>query len=121
MANAARLRELLTFVEDNPALFDVHVWAIDAPGGIVADLAGRALLLSHWTLAGDNEFLSPDGKRLIHHSEDIASEAQALLGLTDDELWNNGDLDHLFALDADAAVARLRELTEEAEAVAANA
>ena len=114
MANAARLRELLTFTEDNPALFDTTTYAEARPSGIAADLAGG------WTLAGDDSFLSPDGTREINRSLDIEDEAQVLLDLTEDQLWGGGDFDRLFSLPAGEAVTRLRELTEEAEAVKVN-
>ena len=55
--NAARLRELLTFTEDNPHLLDTMTYAEARHVGIVADLAGRTLLLNGWTLAGDDAFL----------------------------------------------------------------
>ena len=119
--NAKPLRELLTHIEDNPALLDVNTYGEARPSGIVADLAGRMLLLNGWTLAGDDSFLSPDGTREINRPQDIEDEAQALLGLSDDQLWDGGDRDRLFSLPANEAVARLRELTEEAETVIANA
>lgn len=118
--NAARLRELLTFTEDNPALFDTTTYGEARPSGIAADLAGRTLLLHGWALAGDDSFLSPDGTREINRPLDIEDEAQVLLDLTEDQLWNGGDFDRLFSLPADEAVERLRELAEEAEAVLAN-
>jgi hypothetical protein len=120
--NAKLLRAVLTHVEDNPALFDPCVWGeADRDTGDVTDLGGRALLLSGWTLIRDNEFLSPDGTREISQSDDIAREARGALGLTEDEFWDGSDFDTLFDLDRDAAVARLRELTGQAEAAIANA
>lgn len=122
MANAKLLRELLTFTEGNPHLLDTTTYGQGRPSGeVAADLAGRTLLLDGWTLAGDDAFLSSDGLREISRPKDIEDEAQALLGLTDDELWGGGDFDKLFDLPAGMAVERLRVLTEEAEAVAANA
>lgn len=118
MANAKLLRAVLTHVEDHPKLFDTTVWGrTDGPGGEpVADIGGRALLLFGWTLIEDNVFLSPDGKREIHRPEEIEHEACAVLGLTEDEVWDGGDLENLFALPADKAIARLRELVETAGA-----
>lgn len=120
--NAALLRAVLTHTQDHPDLLDTTTYGEARPSGeVAADIAGRALLESRWTLAGDSTFRSPDGTREIHGSADIEFEAQALLGLSDDQLWDNGDLDNLFDLPAGLAVSRLRELTEEAEAVTANA
>ncbi len=121
MANAKLLRELLAFTEDNPHLLDTTTYGQDRPSGeVAADLAGRTLLLNGWTLAGDDAFLSLDGSREIDRSRDIEDEAQALLGLSGDQLWDGRDHDCLFDLPARLAVERLRVLTEEAEAVAAN-
>lgn len=121
MANASLLRELLTFIEDNPEQFDTTVFGEPGrPCGPVADLAGHALMLGGWTLVADNTFKSPDGGREIRRYEDIEREACALLGLTEDEYWDGGDISPLFALNGDAAIRRLRELTEQAEAVRAD-
>lgn len=118
--NAKRLRELLTFAEDNPSLVDITTYGEHRPSGIAADLAGHTLLLSGWTLVADSTFKSPDGSREICRGEAIEAEAQALLGLGEDELWGHSDFDTVFSLPADEAVKRLRELTEEAEAVKVN-
>jgi hypothetical protein len=119
--NASLLRAVLTHVEDHPGQFDTTTYGELRPaGGIAADIAGRALLLSGWTLVADSTFRSPDGTRVISGPADIEFEAQALLGLSDDELWDNGDLDNLFDLPARDAVTRLRELAEQAEAVRVN-
>jgi len=116
--NAPLLRAVLAHIEDNPALFDPRVWGeTDRDGGDVADIAGRALLISGWTLVEDNVFRSEDGTRELCRSEDIEREAIALLGLTEDEFWNGTDLDTLFDLDREKAVTRLRELTGQAQAV----
>lgn len=109
-------RAVLTHIEDHPHLFDTTTWAEDRPSGVVADIAGRALLLSDWTLVEDNTFRDPDDKYEIHHPDTIEAEACAVLGLTQDELWDSGDLYNLFTLNDFAAVARLRELLEAAEA-----
>lgn len=121
--NAKLLRAVLTHVEDNPALFDTTTYGEARPSGeIAADLAGRALLESGWTLTGDSTFKSPDGTREVSSWEHIEPEACAALGLADDELWGGSDFEPLFAIfDRDEAVRRLRELTETAEAVTANA
>lgn len=121
--NAKLLRALLTHVTDNPALLDLTTYAEARPSGqVVADIAGRALLLSGWTLTGDSTFRSPDGKREVCEGWAIEDEAQALLDVTDDDLWAGRDLDCLFTItDVDEAVRRLTALTEAAEAVAANA
>lgn len=121
--NAKLLRALLTHVTDNPALLDLTTYAEARPSGqVVADIAGRALLESGWTLTGDSTFLSPDGTREVCEGWAIEDEAQALLDLTDDDLWANRDLECLFTItDNDEAVRRLTALTEAAEAVAANA
>jgi len=119
--NAKLLRALLTHAEDHPELLDTTTYGEARPSGeVITDLAGRALLLSGWTLAGDSTFRSPDGESEIRRFEDIEDEACAALGLSYDELWNSGDLDNLFDLPAGVAVARLRELVELAEAVKAN-
>lgn len=118
--NAPRLRELLTHVEDNSALFDTITYGEARPSGIAADLAGRTLLLHGWTLAGDDSFLSPDGTREISRPYEIEDEAQALLGLSDEQLWKGSGINRLFSLPPGEAVTRLRELTEEAEAVRVN-
>jgi hypothetical protein len=118
--NAALLRALLTHAEDNPKLLDLTVYGQFRPSGIVADLAGRALLLDGWELTGDNTFRK-DGREVSGWPA-VETAAQAALGLTDDELWNGRDRDTLFGLtNPDEALARLRELTEQAEAVVANA
>lgn len=53
---------------------------------------------------------------------EIEDEAQALLDLSDDELWAGGDYDRLFSiLDREEAVSRLRQLAERAEETVANA
>lgn len=120
--NAALLRAVLTHTQDHPDLLDTTTYGEARPSGrVAADIAGRSLLLRGWTLTGDNAFRSPDGTREISGHEEIEREAQEALGLTDDELWNHGDFDTLFTLPADEAVARLHELTEEAEAAVANA
>jgi hypothetical protein len=115
-------RQVLTHIEDNPKHFDVTVWGrTDGPGGEpAADIGGRALLLSGWTLIEDNTFLSPDGKREIRRPEEIEHEACMVLGLSEDEVWDGGDLENLFALPADKAVNRLRELVEQAEGARVN-
>jgi hypothetical protein len=117
--NAKLLRVLLTHVTDNPALLDLTTYAEHRPSGdIVADLAGRALLESDWTLVADKTFRSPDGEREVCEGWAIEDEAQALLDVTDDDLWANRDLECLFTITGnDEAVRRLRELTETAEAV----
>jgi hypothetical protein len=120
--NAKLLRAVLTFIEDHPEQFDVTTYGeTGRPCGPVTDVAGRALLESGWTLVADNTFKSPDGSREISGYEDIEREAQAALGLTDEELWDGGDLCTLFDLDGDEAVKRLYELAEQAEAAVANA
>jgi hypothetical protein len=120
--NAALLRAVLTHAEDHPDLLDNTVYGEARPSGdIAADIPGRALLESGWTLTADNTFRSPDGDREIHGFAGIEREAQAALGLSDDELWNHGDFDSLFTLPEFEAVARLRDLTEQAEAATANA
>lgn len=118
--NAALLRAVLTHIESFPALFDTTAYGEAGRGGIVGDIAGRALLLSGWTLTGCNAFRSPDGTREVTLYQGIEDEAQALLGLSADQLWDGGDLDCLFDFGRDEAVRRLRELTEEAEAVRVN-
>lgn len=119
--NASLLRELLTFIEDHPAQFDTTTYGeTGRPCGPVADIAGHALMLSGWTLVADNTFKSPDGEREITGYEDIEREAASALGLTEAELWDNSDFDCLFTLSGEAAVKRLRELAEEAEAVRAD-
>lgn len=121
--NAKLLRVLLTHVTDNPALLDLTTYAEARPSGqVVADIAGRALLESGWTLVAKDTFRSPDGKREISAPWEIEDEAQALLDVTDDDLWAGRDLECLFTItDNDEAVRRLRELTEAAEAVTSNA
>lgn len=120
--NAALLRAVQTHVEDHPDLLDTTTYGEARPSGdIAADIAGRSLLESGWTLTADNTFRSPDGTREIRGHEEIEREAQAALGLTGDQLWNHGDFDTLFTLPADEAVKRLRELTEEAEVAIVNA
>lgn len=120
--NANLLRAVLTHVEDNPALLDLTTYGEIRPSGeVAADIAGRALLESGWTLVADNTFKSLDGREVSGY-EDIEREACAALGLADDELWGGSDCEPLFAiLDRDEAVRRLRELTEQAEAAVANA
>jgi hypothetical protein len=120
--NASLLRAVLTHTEDHPDLLDLTTYGEARPSGdIAADLAGRALLLSGWTLVADSTFRSPDGTREVSGGKDIEAEAQAALGLTDDELWSNGDFETLFTLPEFEAVKRLRELTEQAEAAIVNA
>ena len=120
--NAARLRELLTHVEDNPAQLDLTTYGEqDRACGIVADLAGWTLILRGWTLVADKTFKSPDGEREICGWQDIEREACAALGLSEDDLWGGSDIAPLFGItDPDEALSRLRELTETAEAVLAN-
>jgi hypothetical protein len=114
-------RAVLAHVEDHPEQFDMSVWGESDPVcGATACLAGWALILSDWELAGDGTFKSPDGKREAWHHMDIEREAQTALALTDDEYWADGDTDCLFTLPEDAAVKRLRELVEGAEAVSVN-
>lgn len=118
--NAALLRAVLEHITSYPALLDTTTYGELRPSGdIAADIAGRALLLSGWTLTGDSTFRSPDGTWTASGPADVETAAQAALGLTDDELWDNGDLDNLFDLPARYAVKRLRELAEQAEAEAA--
>lgn len=121
--NAKLLRALLTHVEDHPGQLDLTTYGEFRPSGeVVADLAGRALLLSDWTLTGDKTFRSEDGTREISCYWEIEDEAQALLDLTDDELWAGSDYDRLFSiLGREEAIRRLRELTEQAEEAVANA
>jgi hypothetical protein len=120
--NAKLLRVVLTHIEDHPDLLDTTTYGEVRPSGeIAADVAGRALLESGWTLVADNTFKSPDGDREVSGYQDIENEAQAALGLTDEELWDGGDWDTLFDLPAGEAVKRLRELAEQAEAAVANA
>jgi len=120
--NAKLLRAVLTHIEGNPALLDLTVYGEFRPSGeIAADIAGRALLESKWTLAAANTFRSPDGKREVSACWEIEDEAQALLDVTDDDLWAGGDFECLFIVaDREEAVGRLRELTEQAEAVRVN-
>lgn len=120
--NAKLLRVLLTHVTDHPSLLDLTTYAEYRPSGdIVADLAGRTLLESDWTLVADKTFLSPGGEREVCEGWAIEDEAQALLDVTDDDLWANRDLECLFTItDPDEAVRRLTALTEAAEAVKVN-
>lgn len=120
--NAALLRAVLTHIESYPALLDLTAFGEALPSGeVAADIAGRALLLSGWTLTAKDTFRSPDGKREISAYWEVEDEAQALLDLTDDDLWAHRDLECLFTItDGDEAVRRLRELTEQAEAVRVN-
>lgn len=121
--NAKLLRAVLTHVEDHPDLFDTTTYGEARPSGeIAADIAGRTLLESGWTLVADSTFRSPDGRREVSLHWEVEDEAQALLDVTDDDLWAGGDFECLFTItDEDEAVSRLRELTEQAEAVIANA
>lgn len=121
--NAKLLRAVLTHAEDHPDLLDTSTYGEFRPsGGIAADVAGRTLLESGWTLAAANTFRSPDGKREVSAGWEIEDEAQALLGASDDDLWAGGDFECLFTVaDRGEAVRRLRELTETAEAVTADA
>lgn len=120
--NAALLRAVLTHAESFSALLDLTTYGEARPSGdIAADIPGRALLESGWTLVADGTFRSPDGTREISRHWEIEDEAQALLDLTDDDLWAHNDLECLFTItDEDEAVRRLRELTEQAEAVKVN-
>jgi len=109
--NAKLLRAVLTRIEE-----------FRPSGEIAADIAGRALLESKWTLTAANTFRSPDGKREVSACYEIEDEAQALLDVTDDDLWAGGDFECLFTVAGrDEAVRRLRELTETAEEAIANA
>jgi hypothetical protein len=120
--NASLLRAVFQHTQDHPDLLDTTTYGEKRPSGdVAADLAGRALLESGWTLTGDSTFLSASGNREVSGWQEIEDEACAALDLTRDQLWNGGDLDCLFTLPADEAVKRLRELTEEAEAVKVNA
>jgi hypothetical protein len=120
--NAKLLRAVLTHVTSYPALHVTTTYGEVRPSGeVAADIAGRALLESGWTLVADNTFRSPDGRREVSLHWEIEDEAQALLDVTDDDLWAHGDFECLFSvLDRDEAVRRLRELTEQAEAVWVN-
>lgn len=120
--NAALLRAVLTHAEDHPDLLDTTTYGEHRPSGeVAADIAGRTLLESRWTLTAKDAFRSPDGRREIARGWEIDDEAQALLDVTDDDLWAGGDFECLFAiLDREEAVRRLRELTELAEAVRVN-
>lgn len=123
MADAKPLRDLLTFAEDNPSRLDLTTYGeTGRPGAPVADLAGHALLLSgRWELVADGTFRSPEDGREISRWHEIEAEACAVLGLSDDELWDHGDTEPLFSITGrDEALTRLRELTEEAEAVRVN-
>jgi hypothetical protein len=121
--NAPLLRAVLTHVTTYPALLDLTTYAEHRPSGdIVADIPGRALLESGWTLVADKTFRCPDGKREVCEGWAIEDEAQALLDLTDDDLWAGRDLECLFTITGnDEAVRRLTALTEAAEAVTSNA
>ena len=121
--NAQRLRALLTHTEDRPDLLDLTTYGEVRPSGdIAADLAGRALLLSGWTLTGDSTFRSPDGTRELSGWQEIEHEACAALGLSVDDLWGRSDIVPLFSITGrEEAVNRLRELAEQAEAAIVNA
>jgi hypothetical protein len=118
--NANLLRALLTHAEDNPKLLDLTVYGQFRPSGIVADLAGRALLLDGWELADGNTFRK-DGREVSGYKA-VEAAAAGALGLTADDLWDGGDIGNIFSLTSpDEALARLRKLAEMAEAAVANA
>jgi hypothetical protein len=116
--NAKLLRAVLAHVEDHPELLDLTTHGeARTSGGIAADVAGRALLESGWTLVAKDAFRSPDGLLTVSHWMEIEREARLALGLTETELWGGGDFECLFTVTGrDAVTARLRELTGEAEA-----
>jgi hypothetical protein len=121
--DAKLLRAVLTHTQDHPELLDLTTYGQEGPRGIAADIAGRALLLSgRWELAGNSTFKSADDGREVSGWQAVEHEARTVLGLTEDEEWGHGDITPLFSITSrDEATGRLRELTEEAEAVTANA
>jgi hypothetical protein len=123
MANAKLLRAVLTHVTSYPALFITATYGEVRPSGeAAADIAGRSLLESGWALVADSTFRSPDGRREVGLHWEVEDEAQALLDVTDDDLWAGGDFECLFTItDEDEAVRRLAALTEEAEGAIASA
>lgn len=113
MKNAELGRRVLDQVDAHPEQFDMAEWGYKSPVcGTVACLAGRALLLSGYTLDKDGHFWSPDGNRKVLPGE----EAHWLLGLTDSERWSDNDEPSLFSdMDRDRAIARFRAMVEAAE------
>lgn len=120
--NAKLLRAVLTHVTSYPALLDLTTFGEHRPSGdVAADIAGRALLESGWTLVADGTFKSPEGDREISGWVAIEREACAALGLSEDDLWGGGDTAPLFSItNGDEALGRLRELNEAAGAVTVN-
>lgn len=123
--NAALGRMVLDHVTANPRDLDMCVWAANGPCGTSACIAGWALVMSGWEVAGDNVFRRPDGTE-VDDGEVIAGEARTLLGLGVREFWRRAhgpDADEedrctvvsLFTVGNREAVDWLRELVEAAE------
>jgi len=101
---------ILDHVTACPGQFDPGTWGRRGPdGGIVADLGGRAMLLSGYQLEG-GRYRRPDGTRVGR----MSAEARRLLDLSDGEYY--GPPGPLFAIqERDLAVLRLRALVEAAD------
>lgn len=112
MENKELGRLVLKHVETFPETFDMKTWAVEAPCGTVACLAGWTLLLHggytfKHTPRGMPGFFNSEGRQ-VH----AGSEARILLGLDNDE-YHTEDDGPLFYDSNQNAVARLRVLVQE--------
>jgi hypothetical protein len=124
--NTGLARAVLDHLDAHPEAHNQYRWGFRGECGTTACIAGWALILSGYepgryeNLAWDGSipFIAPDGTRLIF--DQIGWQARQLLDLSDAEFEYSREDDEfgdLFAPMPEAeAIARLREITEKAEA-----
>jgi hypothetical protein len=109
-------RRVLDHVAAHRNLFDTSTFGNRDERGTVADLAGRAMLLSGYTLGWQGDYTRPDGTRVELHT--YSDEARGLLGLDDEEFYGRDDADHMLFdwQPEETAIAAFRAIVERAEA-----
>lgn len=127
MENLTLAEDVLTRLEAGRAAVNMGIWVKldartgDGRCGTVACIAGHILIAAGYVpIPGDmggDWFRAPDGLRVVR-SVNIPSEAEEVIGFTEEELYDNPDDEEddgdLFLMwDADEAIARFRHLVEE--------
>lgn len=114
-------REVLDHITAHPGQFDTSTFGDRTERGTVADLAGRTMLLSGYTLGRQGDYTRPDGTRVPLHK--YSDEARGLLDLDDEEFYGRDDADHMLFdwQPEEDAIAAFTAIVERAEARAAEA
>lgn len=125
MQNPELGRKVLDYIDEHPEQFNINYWGVPDTGcGTVACFAGHALLQAGYEMTGYDRFRAPDGTVVSMYGADGVPEwtAKKLLGLSDDEYYEEGWKNPLFCEeDGDRAVIRFTAIVEASEAEARRA